>query len=118
MLSLIVLTLIIITYAGNTKPAKPRSKYRPPPNRHTFRPPKPPKPQPMKQTQTHPPNNNSLLIDSLITQQDAINDEIEYLQDKACKTYKPDKRAIYNRRAAALMVQSDKITIQILKLKS
>ena len=114
MLSLIVLTLIIITYAGNAKPTKPRKKYRPPPNRQTFN---PPKPQPTKQTQPHPPNNNTLLIDSLITQQDAINEEIEYLQDKARKTYKADKRAIYNRRAAALMVQSDKITIRIQNLK-
>ena len=114
MLSLIILTLIIITYTTNTKPTKPRSKYRPPPIRRTFN---PPKPQPTKQTQLHPPNNNSLLIDSLTAQQEAINEEIEYLQDKAYKTYKADKRAIYNRRAAALMVQSDKITIRILKLK-
>ena len=95
MLSLIILTLIIITYTTNTKPTKPRSKYRPPPIRRTFN---PPKPQPTKQTQLHPPNNNSLLIDSLTAQQEAINEEIEYLQDKAYKTYKADKRAIYNRR--------------------
>ena len=113
MLSFIILSLILISYSTNAKPTKPRSKYRPPPTRQTLG---PSKPQPTKQTQTHPPNNNSLLIDSLIAQQDAINDEIEYLQDKAYKTYKADKRAIYNRRAAALMVQSDKITIRINKL--
>ena len=113
MLSFILLSLILISYTTNAKPTKPRKKYRPPPIRRTFN---PPKPQPTKQTQPRPPNNNSLLIDSLTAQQEAINDEIEYLQDKSHKTYKADKRAIYNRRAAALMVQSDKITIRINKL--